>query len=51
MHLLKLTAKVIRIGNLLLVWINHLQSVVLGFYIKKLSKKQGKYPLISPGEF
>ena len=51
MHLFKLTAEVIRIGNLLLVWINHLQSVVLGFYMEKLSKIQGKYPLISPDEF
>lgn len=51
MHLFKLTAEVIRIGNLLLVWINHLQSVVLGFYMEKLSKIQGKYPLLSPGEF
>ena len=51
MHLLKLTAEVIRIGNLLLIRINHLQPVVLGFYMEKLSKIQGKYPLISPGEF
>ena len=51
MHLLKLTAEVIRIGNLLLIKINHLQPVVLGFYMEKLSKIQGKYPLISPGEF
>ena len=51
MHLFKLTAEVVRIGNLLLVWINHLQPVVLGFYMEKLSKIQGKYPLISPGEF
>ena len=29
MHLLKLTAEVIRIGNLLLVWINHLQQAVV----------------------
>ena len=51
MHLLKLTAEVIRIGNLLLIRINHLQPVVLGFYMEKLSKIQGKFPLISPGEF
>ena len=51
MHLLKLTAEVIRIGNLLLIKINHLQPVVLGFYMEKLSKIQGKFPLISPGEF
>jgi hypothetical protein len=51
MHLFKLTAEVIRIGNLLLVWINHLQPVVLGFYMEKLSKIQGKYPQISPDEF
>ena len=51
MHLFKLIAEVVRIGNLLLVWIIHLQSVVLGFYMEKLSKKQGKYPLISPSEF
>ena len=51
MHLFKLTAEVIRIGNLLLVWINHLQPVVLGFYMEKLSKIQGKYPLLSPDEF
>ena len=51
MHLLKLTAEVIRIGNLLLISINHLQPVVLGFYMEKLSKIQGKFPLISPGEF
>ena len=51
MHLFKLTAEVVRIGNLLLVWINHLQSVVLGFYMEKLSKIQGKFPLISPDEF
>ena len=42
MHLLKLTAEVIRIGNLLLIRINHLQPVVLGFYMEKLSKIQGK---------
>ena len=29
MHLLKLTAEVVRIGNLLLVWINHLQQAVV----------------------
>ena len=29
MHLLKLTAEVVRIGNLLLVWINHLQQTVM----------------------
>ena len=29
MHLLKLTAEVVRIGNLLLVWINHLQQTVV----------------------
>ena len=51
MHLLKLTAEVIRIGNLLLIRINHLQPVVLGFYMEKRSKIQGKYPLISPDEF
>ena len=51
MHLLKLTAEVIRIGNLLLIRINHLQPVVLGFYMEKLSKIQRKFPLISPGEF
>ena len=51
MHLLKLTAEVIRIGNLLLIRINHFQPVVLGFYMEKLLKIQGKFPLISPGEF
>ena len=51
MHLLKLTAEVIRIGNLLLIRINHLQPVVLGFYMEKLSKIQGNYPLLSPDEF
>ena len=51
MHLLKLTAEVIRIGNLLLGWIDNLQPVVLGFYMEKLSKIQGKYPQISPDEF
>ena len=45
MHLLKLTTEIVRVSNLLLVWINHLQSVVLGFYMEKLSKKQRKYPL------
>ncbi len=29
MNLLKLTAEVVRIGNLLLVWINHLQQTVM----------------------
>ena len=29
MHLFKLTAEVVRIGNLLLVWINHLQQAVV----------------------
>ena len=51
MHLFKLTTEIVRVSNLLLVWINHLQPVVLGFYMEKLSKIQGKYPLISPGEF
>ena len=51
MNLLKLIAEVVRTGNLLLIWINPLQPVVLGFYMEKLSKIQGKYPLISPGEF
>ena len=45
MHLFKLIAEVVRTGNLLLVWINHLQPVVLGFYMEKLSKIQRKYPL------
>ena len=51
MHLFKLTTEIVRVSNLLLVWTNHLQPVVLGFYMEKLSKIQGKYPLISPGEF
>ena len=51
MNLFKLTAEVVRIGNLLLIRINHLQPVVLGFYMEKLSKIQGKFPLISPDEF
>ena len=51
MHLFKLTTEIVRVSNLLLVWINDLQPVVLGFYMEKLSKIQGKYPLISPGEF
>ena len=29
MNLFKLTAEVVRIGNLLLVWINHLQQAVV----------------------
>ena len=51
MHLFKLTTEIVRVSNLLLVWINHLQPVVLGFYMEKLSKIQGKYPLTSPDEF
>ena len=51
MHLFKLTTEIVRVSNHLLVWINHLQPVVLGFYMEKLSKIQGKYPLISPDEF
>ena len=51
MNLLKLIAEVVRTGNLLLIWINPLQPVVLGFYMEKLSKIQGKYPLLSPDEF
>ena len=52
MHLFKLTTEVVRIGNILLIRINHLQqTVVLRFYMEKLSKIQGKYPLLSPDEF
>jgi hypothetical protein len=51
MHLLKLTTEIVRVSNLLLVWVDNLQPVVLGFYMEKLSKIQGKYPLISPDEF
>ena len=52
MHLFKLTTEVVRIGNILLIRINHLQqTVVLRFYMEKLSKIQGKYPLISPDGF
>ena len=50
-HLFKLTAEIVRVSNLLLIRIHHLQPVVLGFYIEKLSKIQGKYTLISPDEF
>ena len=51
MHLFKLTTEIVRVSNLLLVWINHLHPVVLGFYMEKLSNIQGSYPLISPAEF
>ena len=51
MNLFKLTSEIVRVSNLLLVWVDHLQPVLLGFYMEKLSKIQGKYPLISPNEF
>ena len=51
MNLLKLTSEVVRVGDFLLIRINHLLPVVLGFYIEKLSKEQGEYPLISPYEY